>query len=363
MTSTTGAAGHPDVDELSDLTEGLLSRSRAAEVQRHLDGCADCSETYASLAEIHTLLGEHAVTTPMPADVAARIDAALAAEALSTSKALASSAEAESDAITDAVADAEGRRASPASAAGAALTRRKESLGRRPAGRRRGRVRVSRETSPVEGRRPSTRRPMGRPSVATGPSRQGRMRWGGTRKAITLGSVFTAVLLVLGAVVLQQVGDDSSSESPATASSARPSGTRHTFSAGTLQGEVDTLLQDRQGPGKQDAGASTPTPSLDLASPQYSGSNPHRTAKPATPLERNEPAVRVPDCIHSGIGRTEPPIAAERGIFEGTDAYLVVLPHATDQAMISAYVVDAACTQQPLGSSGTILLTRSYPRH
>ncbi|MFF2850002.1 hypothetical protein ACFVT5_27250, partial [Streptomyces sp. NPDC058001] len=82
MTSTTDAAGHPDVDEISDLTEGLLSPTRSEDLQRHLDSCELCTDVYASLEEIRGLLGSLPGQTRMPVDVAERIDAALAAEAL-----------------------------------------------------------------------------------------------------------------------------------------------------------------------------------------------------------------------------------------------------------------------------------------
>ena len=82
MTTTTDSAGHPDVAEISDLTEGLLSPARTSEVRRHLDGCELCADVHASLEEIRGLLGTLPGPPRMPADVAGRIDAALAAEAL-----------------------------------------------------------------------------------------------------------------------------------------------------------------------------------------------------------------------------------------------------------------------------------------
>ena len=81
MTST-DTAGHPEVTEISDLTEGLLPPSRTADVRRHLDDCALCADVYASLEEIRGMLGTLPGPSRMPADVAERIDAALAAEAL-----------------------------------------------------------------------------------------------------------------------------------------------------------------------------------------------------------------------------------------------------------------------------------------
>ena len=68
MTSTTDTAGHPDVAEISDLTEGLLPPSRTAEVRRHLDDCELCADVHASLEEIRGLLG----TLPGPAAHARR---------------------------------------------------------------------------------------------------------------------------------------------------------------------------------------------------------------------------------------------------------------------------------------------------
>ncbi|CAM5736572.1 Zf-HC2 domain-containing protein OS=Streptomyces alboniger OX=132473 GN=CP975_17640 PE=4 SV=1 [Streptomyces alboniger] len=69
MTSTTETAGHPDVAEISDLTEGMLEPSRTAEVRRHLDECELCADVHASLEEIRGLLGTLPGPPRMPADV------------------------------------------------------------------------------------------------------------------------------------------------------------------------------------------------------------------------------------------------------------------------------------------------------
>ncbi|MEU0984941.1 zf-HC2 domain-containing protein, partial [Streptomyces griseus] len=87
VTSTADTAQHPEVSEISDLTEGLLAPSRATDVRQHLAGCDPCSEVRDSLEEIRSLLGALPEPEPMPEDVAARIDAALAAEARSTAPA------------------------------------------------------------------------------------------------------------------------------------------------------------------------------------------------------------------------------------------------------------------------------------
>jgi anti-sigma factor RsiW len=80
--TTTGTGQHPEVSEISDLTDGLLSPSRAADLRDHLASCALCEDVYESLEEIRGLLGTLPGPSRMPADVAGRIDAALAAEAL-----------------------------------------------------------------------------------------------------------------------------------------------------------------------------------------------------------------------------------------------------------------------------------------
>ena len=85
MTSTADTTQHPDVSEISDLTEGLLSPSRTAEVRRHVDECGICGEVLVSLEEIRGLLGALPAPERMPDDIADRIDAALAAEPLRAS--------------------------------------------------------------------------------------------------------------------------------------------------------------------------------------------------------------------------------------------------------------------------------------
>jgi hypothetical protein len=95
-TGTAGTTWHPEVSEISDLTEGLLPPSRTAEVRGHLGECALCADVLASLEEIRSLLGTLPGPPRMPSSIAGRIDAALAAEALldsTTSRAEAAASE------------------------------------------------------------------------------------------------------------------------------------------------------------------------------------------------------------------------------------------------------------------------------
>ena len=75
--------GHVDAEDLALGREGLLGRRRTVRIRAHLARCSRCSEVDAELAALPALLALTAVP-PMPADLAARIDAVIAAEAAST---------------------------------------------------------------------------------------------------------------------------------------------------------------------------------------------------------------------------------------------------------------------------------------
>ncbi|KAB2344673.1 anti-sigma factor family protein [Actinomadura rudentiformis] len=73
---------HYDYDTLADLAEGLLEDDQAASVNAHLDTCAECRDRSADLADVSRILAEAPVPS-MPAELAARIDTAIAAESMS----------------------------------------------------------------------------------------------------------------------------------------------------------------------------------------------------------------------------------------------------------------------------------------
>jgi hypothetical protein len=73
-------AAHLDYDTLADLSEGLLSDAQAASADAHLAGCAMCQNRSAEIADVSRLLAA-APLPPMPADLASRIDEALATAA------------------------------------------------------------------------------------------------------------------------------------------------------------------------------------------------------------------------------------------------------------------------------------------
>jgi hypothetical protein len=311
VTSTTDTAGHPDVTEISELTEGLLLPSRTADVRRHLADCALCADVYDSLEAIRGMLGTLPSPPRMPVDVAGRIDASLAAEALPNSMA----PEAEAPLNTTDI---------PASISAP------RSISDEDDDRR-----VSRETSTAADR------PAGRPRAATSPGRTNRPRRG-RRGTVVLGAMFTAAALGLGGLLLQSPGNDTSGNDSATASPEQ-SDAANTFAEGKLEKQVADLL---------------------AKSEKKNGSP--RTAKPYGTESAEEPnvfdAVSVPDCVKQGISRDEDALAAKEGSYKGTDAYLVVLPDASNTTRVTAYVVDSACMSKPSASPGKVLLQRSYPQ-
>ncbi|CAM5683636.1 hypothetical protein SALBM135S_04330 [Streptomyces alboniger] len=335
VTATTDSAGHPEVTEISELTEGLLSPSRTSAVRRHLDGCELCADVYASLEEIRGILGTLPGPPSMPADVAGRIDAALAAEALLDSTAPDDRGTVDTDTDTDEPAAG----SSPSAPASATAPPSSASASASA-------VHVSRETSPPSGPGPSADRPAGRPRAATGPGRGKHPRRPRRRTAV-LGAVFTAAAIGLGSLLIQAVGDDGGGTST-TAGRHDPA---DSFSEEGLKGQVADLLAKNSVKESQREKPEGEKPSF---GPRSSPESPEDTTMGAT-------TAQVPECIQRGIGERTP-LAAEEGSYEGKRAYLVVVPHDSDTAQVSAYVVDAACVGKSSPPAGKVLLTHSYPQ-
>ncbi|WP_133890063.1 zf-HC2 domain-containing protein [Streptomyces sp. BK208] len=175
--------GHPDVAEISDLAEGVLPSTRASDVRRHLETCASCADVRASLEEIHSLLGALPAPGPMPDDVVARIEAALAAESV----------------------------AGPAD--GTPVSRETSAPADRPAGHAR--------------------------SSSTGPGRKDRRR-GGRRRIALLGAV-AAAAIGLGSVVVSSLAGGSPSDDTAH---EQQTALADTFSEGQLKAKVTGLVED-----------------------------------------------------------------------------------------------------------------------
>ncbi|MFF2604062.1 anti-sigma factor family protein [Streptomyces californicus] len=332
MTSTADTTQHPEVSEISDLTEGLLSASRASEVRRHLAACDLCAETHDSLEEVRGLLGAMPTPEPMPEDIAARIDAALAAETY-----------APTEPAVDASADTCGFHVSAAEEP----------------------VVVSRETTTVASATtgpsslssgaPASDRPAGRPSASTGPGRRPSTRR--RRGAVILGTAFSAAVIGASVFFLQAV-DPSGDSHPKSASngvSAADSG-GDSYADDTLEVHVQDLLGRE--PGQDNPGVKKLPPEADTKS-SSEALNPDADAS-RSPLQA--PTVVVPPCVQQATGRTTPALALDEGVYEGKNAYLVVLPHASDSSRVQAYLVAATCVDTAPETPGQLLLTRAYDR-
>ncbi|MFB7494945.1 hypothetical protein ACFC09_09610 [Streptomyces sp. NPDC056161] len=319
MNSRTDTTGHPDVTEISDFTEGLLPPSRITDLRRHIDACDLCADVLRSLEEIQCLLGTLPGPPQMPADVAGRIDAALATEALLDATPSAGSAP-----TTVSVSVSPGSCGEDAGSSG-------EDAG----------AHVSRETSA------RTDRPVGRPHGATGPGRKDRRR--GRRRTVVMGAVLTAAVLGAGSLFLRSFGTDNAPVTPY----AQQTTAADTFSGGNLGNQVADLLAAHQG---AQPGPDTQEPRIGTESvPQ----TPNAVKSADTLLQTSAP---VPDCIRGGINGSGDILAAKKGIYDGKDAYLVVLPDAGDSTRVTAYVIDAACIGRDPVSPGTVLWKQSFTR-
>ncbi|MCA6093947.1 zf-HC2 domain-containing protein [Streptomyces sp. SCA3-4] len=315
MTSRTGTDGHPEVAEISALTEGVLSPARTADVREHLADCELCEDVRSSLDEIRGMLGTLPGPVRMPADVAGRIDAALAAEALLDATAPETTADVSRETAPQ---ESTARVAAPSA-----------------------RAAVSRETAP----RATPGRPAGRPRATTGPGKQAplaagpRPRPGRTRRwpRALLGTACAAAVIGVGGFFLQQSGDDDpSAGSPAPGSSqSAPS----TLAVGDLGAHVRDLLRSSKGAESRGMSAQS---------------------SPETTLRGS--GVIAPGCVLEGIGRTEQALATRQEKYQGEDAYLVVLPHPTDASLVDAYMVAAACDTTSPSAPGKVLMNKSFSR-
>ncbi|WP_128435540.1 anti-sigma factor family protein [Streptomyces cyaneus] len=307
MTSTTDTAGHPDVAEISDLAEGLLPPSRTADVRRHLDECELCADVHASIEEIRGLLGTLPGPARMPADVAGRIDAALAAEALLNATAPDDINQPKLAGATRSISEADDS------------------------------AHVSRETSAT------TDRPAGHArSSTTGPGRKDRKK-AGRRKVAVLSAAFTAAALGLGSVLVTSLMGGGGAGPSADGGQTRAD----TFSAAKLEKQVaDLLANSESSPGSSRA----PDRSLGAVG----------EPDPKSPQILRK--IEVPECIQKGIGRNDAALAAEEGVYQGKDALLVVLRDTSDIHRVTVYVMDATCVKQPSSTTAKVLLTDSYAR-
>ncbi|MGW3011679.1 anti-sigma factor family protein [Streptomyces sp. NPDC001219] len=313
MTSTTGTGEHPtgehpEVTEISEFTDGLLSPARTAELRDHLSSCPLCDDVYASLEEIRSLLGTLPGPLRMPTDVAGRIDAALAAEAL-----------------LDATTPVSTAHVSRETAAAPVV--------------------VSRETGDEAPRRGTpSGRPAGRPRGSSGPGRQtpgGRgsraRRW----PRILLGTAAAAAVFSVGGLLIQNATLDGSQTGKQDRTTAAPEKNHGAgaLTAASLESHVHDLLATKR---------SHKSPGIGTRS------------SPDTPLRGS--ADTLPSCVRQGVARPESPLATSHTRYQGKDAYLVVLPDPSDTQRVTAYVIASSCVSATPPTPGKVLLSHSFQR-
>lgn len=336
MTSTPFPSGasdtdeHPEVAEISALSEGLLPPSRSSDVRAHLADCPLCEDVRTSLVEIRDALGTLPGPQAMPADIAGRIDAALAAEALLDST---------STTHAEQAPEAEMRDEEPASAV-SRETAPSEAVSRTASPRETPGL-SAREEHPVS--RETGDRPPGRPRAATGPGRDNPARRPRRRRSVLLSAVALVGVIAVGGVVTQALtgsGTNTTAEKPEEAA---------------LKKQVHSLLESPKA-------AKSSGPEINT---KQSPSSPDETPLPGS-------ATTVPSCIQAGIdgvrdrggASDETPLATdEKARYKDGTGYLVVLPHPGDKQRADVYVIDGSCVSQDTPKPAEVLLQRTYPRN
>ncbi|MFE9257382.1 zf-HC2 domain-containing protein [Streptomyces sp. NPDC006879] len=316
MNSTTDTIRHPDVSEISELTEGLLSPTRSAELRRHLEGCELCEDVRSSLEEIRALLGTLPGPQRMPGEVAGRIDAALAAEAL-----------------LNATSPEQIKQVS----VGGVSRETSSSLPPSP---------PASETAPAPSR-PRTPRtgPTGRGGAATGPGRSRPRRrmalWGSAllgASALTAAVLFVPSLFDEGRPTASRQAEQSA-VAPSTAESDALA-PADTYTPQNLPSHVQQLL-------------GSDSLSMDGLKPPSAQGQPERMSQAGEVL---------PTCVQKATGSTEQPLAFERGTYQGSAVYLVLLPQEGETARVRALLVDAGCQNSAPQDPGKVLFSRLLPR-
>ncbi|WP_019548110.1 anti-sigma factor family protein [Streptomyces sulphureus] len=325
--SSTGREGenHPEVEEISALAENLLPVDRCGEVKHHLTQCAPCRETADSLEEIRNALGTLPGPPRMPADIAGRIDAALAAELLLDSTASPESDTHNSRAEARVSRETDSEPAPPSSHGTVAKTS----------------ARVSRET------RPADNRPGGHPSGSTSPGRPRRRgaRPTNRRRRMLLGAVGVVAVLGVGSLGAQSLFSDSEPEQTVLEADSP----HNTADDRALHARVQSLLtaQEKQPSSESPKFSTKESPGDNLLREKGSG-------------EGSD--AYVPSCVRRSLERSETPLAVDRdAAYGGTSGYLVVLPHPGGGRTVDAYVIDDSCLSEDPPTKGRVLVKRTFP--
>ncbi|MFE5580385.1 hypothetical protein [Kitasatospora sp. NPDC056531] len=319
LSSPEPADAHPSVEELADLAEGLIEPAATAEaLRRHLDGCAECRETVDALAEVQALLGA-VEPEPMPVDVAARLDAALA-EAARAEAVHAEAAHAEAAGRPQEAAGTDHRTVTPAPSVRAAAA-------------------------------PSA--PPSRPASATGP---GRPRPRRRRAGLLLGATAVLAALGLGGALLLNSSDPTDRPSVAAGAPAGTSAADQSARTPRSTGPVTVYQEDRLTAQVQQLLARSGT----APGPRATGPAKSDAAAPAegirpelnTPATPNSAAASPPASCPAPAAGT--PLATDRGSFQGAPVEVLVYPAPGRAGFVDVYLRSPDC--------GPIVLQRTVPK-
>ncbi|MFF2616259.1 hypothetical protein [Kitasatospora sp. NPDC058046] len=323
------ADDHPPVEQLADLAEGLVdSPSTVEALRRHLDGCAECRETVDALAEVRALLGD-VETPPMPADVAARLDAALAAAVAEATEAAGSPGEAVERPQGAPAADRRPEApARPVRTATAPLTPSSAPLSR-PAGR-----------------------PAGRSGPATGPGRPRRRRF-----ALLVGTAAALAALGLGGALLLQPDDRSGTVTasaggaPTATADSHDARAPHT-AAGTdyREDELATQVQRLLARSENVPGLRATGPAMSEGALPAAGGRPE--SDPPSPAGSPTGSPTAPGCPAPASGT---PLATDRGTFQGAPVDVLVYPLPGRPGFVDVYLRSPDC--------GPTVLHQAVPSH
>ncbi len=301
-------SAHPTAEQLAESADGLLPAPEEQTVTTHLLSCPDCAQTAADLATVPDLLARYAAPAgPMPASVAARLDAALAAAA----------AEAPAEAPAATVVPLAGRAGSHGSRRwrlhGAVLQIAAALVVVAAVGA----LLVGALHLGGSGTSAST--------AAKGSGADLRASENGPRYTAT-GHVYTVTGLVADAQRLQDGSLQRAVEGGARAEAA-PSAAARGATAPTVPATSDVA-----GSGTGPASAPIPTQLPRVPSVTAYG-------LAATPI----PRAQIDACVAALSGSAQPPLAVDQGVFAGEPVLVIVLPVTNQPDKVGIWVVGRDC--------------------
>lgn len=361
-----GGSGHPEIDELAAYAAGDLDAAGRVLILDHIRSCAACTGDVLALERATARLGE-LVAAPMPADVAARLDAVLAREASSPGAAGLTSTGA---AVAGTVLPTRLRRRTPGWASGAAAA-----------------VVVGLLAAVVFGsiNRSASKQDTARSNTAAAPTAAlGRRYASGTNyTAAGIREQVAAVLAVptdarvgLGAAAkaggaatsaaasqefsaaasstaAASAGSEAASSSAPEAQAAAPAAPSAASSASATASAAAGLLESSASaaPAPTSAAAADAKSAAALSGDTSAATSAPASAPPADLSALRDDPARLARCIESVTGGLTRPIAIDFASYDGRPALAIVLP-TSSPARTEVFLVGGECGA---GADATVL--------